>query len=146
MLCLCVLQTNQQGMKLQCSHYFPLDARSADGKLPVVVYCHCNSGSRRDAEEAVYHLLPCGVGVVAFDFTVSWGIVACVGLQAIQHSAQRPAQRPAQQCVAVKAPIVRRPDSHANSQQGQQQHVLSTSKACSQVVPGSPAAAAGAQP
>lgn len=67
-------------MKLQCSHYFPLDARSADGKLPVVVYCHCNSGSRRDAEEAVYHLLPCGVGVVAFDFTVSWGLWHALGL------------------------------------------------------------------
>lgn len=65
------VQVNKQGMKLQCSHYFPLDAKSQDGKLPVVVYCHCNSGSRRDAEEAVYHLLPCGVGVVAFDFTVS---------------------------------------------------------------------------
>lgn len=61
-------------MKLQCSHYLPLDAKSQDGKLPVVIYCHCNSGSRRDAEEALYHLLPCGVGVVAFDFTVStWG-------------------------------------------------------------------------
>lgn len=53
-----------------CSHYLPLDAQAKDGKLPVVVYCHCNSGSRRDAEEAVWHLLPCGVGVVAFDFTV----------------------------------------------------------------------------
>lgn len=74
------MQTNQQGMKLQCSHYFPLDARSADGKLPVVVYCHCNSGSRRDAEEAVYHLLPCGVGVVAFDFTVSGSQGVCWSL------------------------------------------------------------------
>jgi hypothetical protein len=60
-------------MKLQCSHYLPLDAKPQDGKLPVVIYCHCNSGSRRDAEEALYHLLPCGVGVVAFDFTVSLG-------------------------------------------------------------------------
>jgi hypothetical protein len=69
------VQVGRQGMKLQCSHYFPLDAKSQDDKLPVVVYCHCNSGSRRDAEEAIYHLLPCGVGVVAFDFTVSvcWG-------------------------------------------------------------------------
>jgi hypothetical protein len=66
---------NKHGLTLKCSHYLPLDAKSADGKLPVVVYCHCNSGSRRDAEEAVFHLLPCGVGVVSFDFTVrvmSW--------------------------------------------------------------------------
>lgn len=71
-------------MKLQCSHYFPLDAKSQDDKLPVVVYCHCNSGSRRDAEEAIYHLLPCGVGVVAFDFTVS---ASCSVLRPTEHSA-----------------------------------------------------------
>lgn len=56
---------------MKCSHYLPLDVKAKEGRLPVVVYCHCNSGSRRDAEEAVWHLLPCGVGVVAFDFTVS---------------------------------------------------------------------------
>lgn len=73
-MCYCgasVLQTNKLGQTMKCSHYIPLDAKSKDGSLPVVVYCHCNSGSRRDAEEAVWHLLPCGVGVVAFDFTVS---------------------------------------------------------------------------
>jgi hypothetical protein len=58
------------------SHYLPMSTRTRDDKLPVVVYCHCNSGSRRDAEEAVWHLLPCGVGVVAFDFTVS----VCISL------------------------------------------------------------------
>eukprot|EP00878_Enallax_costatus_P025797 GHUV01027627.1.p1 GENE.GHUV01027627.1~~GHUV01027627.1.p1 ORF type:complete len:146 (+),score=29.50 GHUV01027627.1:841-1278(+) len=56
---------------MKCSHYLPLDSKTKDGTLPAVVYCHCNSGSRRDAEEAVWHLLPCGVGVVAFDFTGS---------------------------------------------------------------------------
>ena len=54
---------------LRCSHFIPSGARSADGRLPCVVYCHCNSGSRRDAEEAVYLLLPMGVTVFAFDFT-----------------------------------------------------------------------------
>jgi hypothetical protein len=81
-------------MKLQCSHYLPLDAKSQDGKLPVVIYCHCNSGSRRDAEEALYHLLPCGVGVVAFDFTVSaWGWAVqgiLLLLTAIEGLRQRP--------------------------------------------------------
>jgi len=68
-----MLQLNKEGQKMMCSHYLPLDARGKDSKLPVVIYCHCNSGSRRDAEEAVWHLLPCGVGVVAFDFTVRQG-------------------------------------------------------------------------
>jgi len=56
---------------MQCSHYVPLSVTGVDGTLPCVVYCHCNSGSRRDAEEALHHLLPCGIGVVAFDFAVS---------------------------------------------------------------------------
>ncbi|KAF8061303.1 yqkD [Scenedesmus sp. PABB004] len=64
--------TSTRGEAIQCSHYLPLGAVPREGcKPPVVVYCHCNSGSRRDAEEAVWHLLPCGVGVVAFDFTGS---------------------------------------------------------------------------
>jgi hypothetical protein len=72
-------QTNRRGEKLQCSHYVPIATdqgrlRGRDGKLPVVVYCHCNSGSRRDAEEAVGHLLPMGIGVVAFDFSVSFAL------------------------------------------------------------------------
>jgi len=87
-LLLLLLQTNKQGLKICCSHYLPLDARSQDGQLPVVVYCHCNSGSRRDAEEAVYHLLPCGVGVVAFDFTVG-----PTRLLASSSSSSRPAQQ-----------------------------------------------------
>lgn len=34
--------------------------------------CRCagNSGSRRDAEEILYHMLPKGVTVFAFDFAV----------------------------------------------------------------------------
>ncbi|WIA34398.1 hypothetical protein OEZ86_012734 [Tetradesmus obliquus] len=59
------------GQQIMVSHYLPMNTKTRDDKLPVVVYCHCNSGSRRDAEEAVWHLLPCGVGVVAFDFTGS---------------------------------------------------------------------------
>jgi hypothetical protein len=64
------LQRNKAGQQILVSHYLPMNTSTRDDKLPVVVYCHCNSGSRRDAEEAVWHLLPCGVGVVAFDFTV----------------------------------------------------------------------------
>jgi hypothetical protein len=68
-------QTNKHGRTLQCSHWAPVSTergriKGRDGKLPVVVYLHCNSGSRRDAEEAVGHLLPMGIGVVACDFMV----------------------------------------------------------------------------
>ena len=38
--------------------------------VPCVVYCHCNSGSRRDAEEALYVLLPHDIGVFCLDFAV----------------------------------------------------------------------------
>lgn len=69
-LLLLSLQKNKLGQQIMVSHYLPMNTKTRDDKLPVVVYCHCNSGSRRDAEEAVWHLLPCGVGVVAFDFTV----------------------------------------------------------------------------
>ena len=42
---------NKRGHKLQCSHFIPTGVRGVDGRLPCVIYCHCNSGSRRDAEE-----------------------------------------------------------------------------------------------
>lgn len=46
-------------------------ADGAKGSMPCVVYCHCNSGSRRDAEEALLTLLPVGVSVFALDFSGS---------------------------------------------------------------------------
>ncbi len=42
---------NKRGLKLQCSHFIPTGVNGKDGRLPCVIYCHCNSGSRRDAEE-----------------------------------------------------------------------------------------------
>ena len=69
---LAALQTNKRGQALQCSHYTPLVNRGKDGKLPCVVYCHCNSGSKRDGDEAVIHIAaPLGISVFAFDFSVS---------------------------------------------------------------------------
>lgn len=65
----CTMQTNAQGQKLQCSHFLGRNTRPED-EPPITVYCHCNSGSRRDAEEAVYALLPDGITVFAFDFAV----------------------------------------------------------------------------
>jgi len=66
-----VTLTNKKGLKLVCSHFVPEDARGKDGRLPCVIYCHCNSGSRRDAEEAVWILLPLGVSVFTLDFAGS---------------------------------------------------------------------------
>lgn len=43
-----------------------------------MVYCHCNSGSRRDAEEVLYHLLPKGITVFAFDFAVGAAALLCL--------------------------------------------------------------------
>ena len=71
--CLCC-QVNKKGLKLQCSHYKPSGA-SPEHALPIVIYCHCNSGSRRDAEEAFYVLLPHNITVFCLDFAVSSGPV-----------------------------------------------------------------------
>lgn len=40
-----VTLTNRRGQKLQASHYRPCVVTSADGRLPVVVYCHCECTS-----------------------------------------------------------------------------------------------------
>ena len=59
---------NPSGQRLQCSHFRPRGFGST--RLPCVVYCHCNSGSRRDAEEALYVLLPHNITVFCLDFAV----------------------------------------------------------------------------
>ena len=63
--------TNNRNQKLQCSHYRPCVVTSSDGRLPCVIYCHTNSGSRRDAEEILFTLLPKGITVFALDFSGS---------------------------------------------------------------------------
>lgn len=40
-LALCCVQENNRGQKLQCSHYRPCVVTSSDGRLPCVIYCHC---------------------------------------------------------------------------------------------------------
>lgn len=65
------VQRNTKDQKLVCSHYRPCVVESVDGKLPCVIYCHTNSGSRRDAEEIVFSLLPYGCTVFALDFSGS---------------------------------------------------------------------------
>lgn len=66
------LQENSQKQHIECSHLVPkYPPETPDGKLPCVVYCHCNSGSRRDSEEALHLLLPQNVTVFSLDFVVS---------------------------------------------------------------------------
>lgn len=72
------MQTNKRGLKLQCSHFIPEGVEGRDGRLPCVIYCHCNSGSRRDAEEALCILIPLGVSVFALDFAVCWNTLSMV--------------------------------------------------------------------
>jgi alpha/beta superfamily hydrolase len=62
---------NGRGHNLQCSHYQPVDTQRPAAKLPCVIYCHGNCGSRCDALDAVQILLPCNITVLAFDFSGS---------------------------------------------------------------------------
>ena len=56
------------------SSFLPSSSSSssrASPPSPVVIYAHCNSGSRRDAEEVLGLLLPAGIAVAALDFSGS---------------------------------------------------------------------------
>lgn len=68
--------TNKKELALVCSQWQLDEPRSwgATGEetcLPCVIYCHCNSGSRLDAEEAIWSLVPMGIRVFALDFSGS---------------------------------------------------------------------------
>lgn len=62
--------TNKRDERLQCSYWEPDDPIVTSKPIPAVVYCHCNSGSRLDAAEAISILLPMGVRVFSMDFSV----------------------------------------------------------------------------
>lgn len=51
-----------------------MGVEGVEGRLPCVVYLHCNGGSRRDAEEALCVLTPLGVSV----FSHNLEMCACV--------------------------------------------------------------------
>jgi len=63
--------TNERGLRIECSHFQPLESQRVSEKLPCVVYCHGNCGCRVDALDAVQQLLPLNITVFAFDFTGS---------------------------------------------------------------------------
>ena len=58
--------TNSRGLKLQCSYFEPVNRIIK--KLPVVVYCHGNCGSRLDALDIVEFCLPKEICCFIFDF------------------------------------------------------------------------------
>ena len=60
---------NSRGHQLRCSHYVPLNVESQ--AVPCVIYCHGNSGSRLDADDAIRLLLPEAISVFALDFSGS---------------------------------------------------------------------------
>ena len=76
-------QTNAAGQRLECSHFQPAQVAPDAEPLPIVVYCHCNSGSRRDAEEAVLVLLPHHISVFALDFAVRL-LETCIGREQLE--------------------------------------------------------------
>lgn len=55
-----------RSMRVQCSHYVP-ESVPPNAKLPCVIYLHGNSGSRCDAADVVFKLLPRRVTVFALD-------------------------------------------------------------------------------
>ncbi|KAL9235177.1 hypothetical protein vseg_009964 [Gypsophila vaccaria] len=61
---------NRRGQTLKCSHYVPSIYPENSG-LPCVIYCHGNSGSRADANEAAVVLLPANITVFTLDFSGS---------------------------------------------------------------------------
>ena len=70
--CIVSVQMNDtKKLKLECSLFTPeTEATCRGGGMPLVIYCHCNSGSRRDSEEALHLLMPAGIRVFALDFAV----------------------------------------------------------------------------
>ena len=67
-----VVQMNDtKKLKLECSLFTPEAEAACRGVgMPLVIYCHCNSGSRRDSEETLHLLMPAGIRVFALDFAV----------------------------------------------------------------------------
>jgi len=63
--------SNPRGMDLHCSWYEPHPDVRPTAKLPVVVYCHGNSGCRCDGNDSAYTLLMQNITVFVVDFSGS---------------------------------------------------------------------------
>ena len=62
---------NERGLKLQGSHFEPMENRREWEKMPCVIYCHGNSSSRLDALDLVKPLLSANITLFCFDFAGS---------------------------------------------------------------------------
>mmetsp|Transcript_18896 Transcript_18896/g.44079 ORF Transcript_18896/g.44079 Transcript_18896/m.44079 type:complete len:518 (-) Transcript_18896:158-1711(-) len=65
---------NERGMKMECSHYFPLDPKTSGHpleKLPCVIYLHGNCSSRLEAVDSLRVLLPRRLSVFCLDLAGS---------------------------------------------------------------------------
>ena len=57
---------NKRRQRLKCSHYLPVvegQGRGSAGRVPCVIYCHGNCGSRVDASDCLDLLLPQNISV-----------------------------------------------------------------------------------
>lgn len=59
--------TNPKGLRLECSHFEPVDEERVAQQLPCVVYLHGNSSSRLEALTCVPVLLPANITVFCLD-------------------------------------------------------------------------------
>ena len=66
-------ESTRPGMMLQCSIYIPEVSSliDEDERLPLLVFCHGNAGSRRVSTDVVKLMTKAGFAVLAFDFCVS---------------------------------------------------------------------------
>ena len=58
-------------MKIECSHFEPLDSQRPADQLPCVIYLHGNSSSRLEALGCVAFVLPMNMTLFCFDFSGS---------------------------------------------------------------------------
>ncbi len=82
---------NKRGLKIQASHYEPIEAERSRKALPCVIYLHGNCGSRLDAIDCLPILLPYNITLVSLDFTgsgLSEGMV-CVYMERRERERER---------------------------------------------------------
>lgn len=58
---------NHRGLKLECSHFEPIDDERVAEQLPCVIYLHGNSSSRIESLSIVHVLLPANITVFCLD-------------------------------------------------------------------------------
>ena len=62
------LEIETRGLKMQCSHFEPLESKREWKEMPCVIYCHGNSSCRLEALELVDYFLSSNITLFCFDF------------------------------------------------------------------------------